>query len=83
MYLEAERAHLIRELMRMRESKGDIAGAAEASQEIQVEVCNSLNSAEKGEFLLEQVRPSTIYHLDSIKPGSRRLGSSPSYDSKG
>ena len=36
-------------------SKGDIDGAAAASQEIQVEVCNALSSREKAEFLLEQV----------------------------
>ena len=55
MYLEGERAFLIREVMRMKESKGDIDGAAAASQEIQVEVCNALSSREKAEFLLEQV----------------------------
>ena len=54
MYLEGERASLIREVMRMKESKGDIDGAAAASQEIQVEVCNALSSREKAEFLLEQ-----------------------------
>ncbi|KAK8823875.1 hypothetical protein WA538_001163 [Blastocystis sp. DL] len=58
MYLEAERARLLRELMRLRESKGDIAGAAAASRELQVEVCNSLSSREKAEFLLEQIRLS-------------------------
>ena len=55
MYLEGERASLICEVMRMKESKGDIDGAAAASQEIQVEVCNALSSREKAEFLLEQV----------------------------
>ena len=55
MYVEGERASLIREVMRMKESKGDIDGAAAASQEIQVEVCNALSSREKAEFLLEQV----------------------------
>ena len=58
MYLEGERASLIREVMRMKESKGDIDGAAAASQEIQVEVCNALSSWEKAEFLLEQVLTS-------------------------
>lgn len=53
--MEGERASLIREVMRMKESKGDIDGAAAASQEIQVEVCNALSSREKAEFLLEQV----------------------------
>ena len=53
--MEGERASLIREVMRMKESKGDIDGAAAASQEIQVEVCNALSSRKKAEFLLEQV----------------------------
>ena len=39
----------------MKESRGDVEGAAAASQEIQVEVCNALSSREKAEFLLEQV----------------------------
>ena len=55
MFLEKERAQLIREVMRMKESRGDVEGAAAASQEIQVEVCNALSSREKAEFLLEQV----------------------------
>ena len=55
MFLEKERAQLIREVMRMKESRGDVEGAAAASQEIQVEVCNALSSWEKAEFLLEQV----------------------------
>ena len=41
--------------MRMKEEKGDLQGAAAASQEIQVEVCNALSSQEKAEFLLVQV----------------------------
>ena len=45
---------LLRELMRLRESRGDLEGAA-AGREIQVEVCNALSSREKAEFLLEQV----------------------------
>ena len=55
MFLEKERAQLIREVMRMKESRGDVEDAAAASQEIQVEVCNALSSREKAEFLLEQV----------------------------
>ena len=60
MFLEKERAQLIREVMRMKESRGDVEGAAAASQEIQVEVCNALSSREKAEFLLEQVM--TAHH---------------------
>ena len=41
--------------MEMRESRGDLEGAAIASREIQVEVCNALSSREKAEFLIEQV----------------------------
>ena len=44
----------------MKESRGDVEGAAAASQEIQVEVCNALSSREKAEFLLEQVM--TAHH---------------------
>ncbi|KAK8816660.1 hypothetical protein WA577_002006 [Blastocystis sp. JDR] len=62
MFLEKERAQLIREVMRMKESKGDVEGAAAASQEIQVEVCNALSSREKAEFLLEQIRLSQLVH---------------------
>ena len=60
MFLEKEIAQLIREVMRMKESRGDVEGAAAASQEIQVEVCNALSSREKAEFLLEQVM--TTHH---------------------
>ena len=63
MFLEKERAQLIREVMRMKESRGDVEGAAAASQEIQVEVCNALSSREKAEFLLEQVL--TPHHPDA------------------
>lgn len=52
--------------MRMKESKGDIQGAALASQEIQVEVCNALSSRDKAEFLLEQVILFFIYY-DQIR----------------
>lgn len=77
MYLEAERAMLLRELMRMRESVGDLPGAAAASQEIQVEVCNSLSSREKAEFLLEQVGDLVGCHSDSSVSGGGRLGPRP------
>ena len=61
--------------MRMKESKGDIEGAAAASQEIQVEVCNALSSFEKAEFLLEQVFIRSVFDsIDSIVSGCRRLG---------
>lgn len=61
--------------MRMKESKGDIKGAAAASQEIQVEVCNALSSFEKAEFLLEQVFiHSVLDSIDSVVSGCRGLG---------
>ena len=75
MYLEAERARLLRELMRLRESKGDIAGAAAASRELQVEVCNSL--------LLEQVGGVSWWDVDSSESGGKRLGSRSADDSEG
>ena len=64
--------------MRMRESVGDIEGAAAASQEIQVEVCNALSSYEKAEFLIEQVRDRWWYKshpIDPLVPGRGRLDS--------
>ena len=70
--------------MRMKESTGDIEGAALASQEIQVEVCNALNSYEKADFLLEQVRFRIF--SDSLDPplsSCWRLGTRSSYHSEG
>ena len=75
MFLEKERAQLIREVMRMKESRGDVEGAAAASQEIQVEVCNALSSREKAEFLLEQVlTPESSSCVDPPEPAGARLG---------
>ena len=83
MYLEAERARLLRELMRLRESKGDIAGAAAASRELQVEVCNSLSSREKAEFLLEQVGVVSLWDLVSSESCGVLMGSRSADDSEG
>ena len=83
MYLEAERARLLRELMRLRESKGDIAGAAAASRELQVEVCNSLSSREKAELLLEQVSALPCWDVDPSEPGGGRLGPRSADDPEG
>ena len=70
--------------MRMKESKGDIQGAAAASQEIQVEVCNALNSYEKADFLLEQVSIHLfILFIDSFMSGCWRLGSCSPHNSEG
>ncbi|KAK8793484.1 hypothetical protein WA158_004843, partial [Blastocystis sp. Blastoise] len=60
MTIENERTHLVLRLVAMKESHGDIQGAATTSQEISVEICNTLSPREKAEFLLEQIRLSQI-----------------------
>jgi len=56
MYLEAERARLTRTVAIIKESAGDIAGAADALQEVHVETYGSISKREKVEFILEQMR---------------------------
>ncbi|KAI9217773.1 PCI domain-containing protein [Blastocladiella britannica] len=55
-YVEVERARLTRILATMRETDGDIAGAADILQELQVETFGSMDKREKTDFLLEQMR---------------------------
>lgn len=55
-YLELERAQLTRDLARIREDGGDVAGAAQVLQEVQVETVGSMTSQEKTEFVLHQMR---------------------------
>lgn len=61
MNIENERTHLILRLVKMKEDQNDIKGAALTSQEVNIEVANTLTSREKAEFLLEQVRYSFLY----------------------
>ncbi|KAI9164403.1 proteasome regulatory particle subunit [Blastocladiella emersonii ATCC 22665] len=55
-YVEVERARLTRILAGIREADGDIPGAADILQELQVETFGSMEKREKTDFLLEQMR---------------------------
>eukprot|EP01135_Chromosphaera_perkinsii_P003402 Nk52_evm26s242 gene=Nk52_evmTU26s242 len=55
-YVEIERARLTRKLASIKETDGDIAGAADTLQELQVETFGSMDKREKVEFILEQMR---------------------------
>ncbi|CAH8824826.1 unnamed protein product [Trichobilharzia szidati] len=55
-YVETERARLTKELARIKESHGDIDGAATVLQDLQVETFGSMEKREKVEFMLEQMR---------------------------
>jgi 26S proteasome regulatory subunit N5 len=55
-YVELEGARLTRRLARIREAKGDVEGAAEIMQELQVETFGGMERAEKFDFILEQMR---------------------------
>jgi len=56
MYLEAERARLTRAMAILKESAGDVVGAADVLQEVHVETYGSISKREKVEFILEQMR---------------------------
>ncbi|KAL6576066.1 26S proteasome non-ATPase regulatory subunit 12 A [Orobanche hederae] len=55
-YVEIERARLIKKLAKIREEQGLIADAAELMQEIAVETFGAMAKTEKIAFILEQVR---------------------------
>lgn len=55
-FLETERVKLTRVLAVMKESDGDIPGAADVLQEVHVETYGSLSKREKVDFILEQIR---------------------------
>ncbi|XP_014284688.1 26S proteasome non-ATPase regulatory subunit 12 [Halyomorpha halys] len=55
-YVEVERARLTHKLAKMKELEGDITGAANIMQELQVETYGSMNKREKVELILEQMR---------------------------
>jgi 26S proteasome regulatory subunit N5 len=55
-FVEVERARLTRRLAKMKEDEGDVAGAADVLQELQVETFGSMEKREKTDFILEQVR---------------------------
>ncbi|GER48997.1 26S proteasome regulatory subunit family protein [Striga asiatica] len=55
-YVEIERARLVRKLAKIKEEQGQIAEAAELMQEIAVETFGAMAKTEKIAFILEQVR---------------------------
>jgi len=55
-YVEVERARLVRQLAKIKEASGDIDAAAEAMQEVAVETFGAMAKTEKVAFILEQVR---------------------------
>jgi 26S proteasome regulatory subunit N5 len=66
MYLEAERARLTRTLAIIKESSGDIPGAASVLQDVHVETYGSISKREKIEFILEQMR-LTLLKRDYVR----------------
>lgn len=66
MYLEAERARLTRTMAILKESAGDVAGAADVLQEVHVETYGSISKREKIEFILEQMR-LTLLKKDYVR----------------
>ncbi|KAL7223412.1 hypothetical protein ACSBR1_024961 [Camellia fascicularis] len=56
MYVEIERARLIKKLAKLKEEQGQIAEAADLMQEIAVETFGAMAKTEKIAFILEQVR---------------------------
>ncbi|XP_047314811.1 26S proteasome non-ATPase regulatory subunit 12 homolog A-like [Impatiens glandulifera] len=55
-YVEIERARLIKRLAKIKEEQGEIAEAAELMQEIAVETFGAMAKTEKIAFILDQVR---------------------------
>ncbi|GJP36110.1 hypothetical protein CLOM_g20635 [Closterium sp. NIES-68] len=55
-YVEIERARLVKRLARMKEAEGKVKEAAEAMQEVAVETFGAMAKTEKIDFILEQVR---------------------------
>lgn len=55
-YVEMEGARLTRRLAKVREEKGDLDGATEIMQELQVETFGGMERSEKFDFILEQMR---------------------------
>lgn len=55
-YVELERARLTHTLAKMKEEEGDVSGASDILQEVQIETVGSMEKGEKAEFLLEQLR---------------------------
>ncbi|KAF6000883.1 26S proteasome non-ATPase regulatory subunit 12 [Cyanidiococcus yangmingshanensis] len=56
LYLELERARLTKMLAEIKESAGDVAGAANVLNDLQIETFGTMERAEKWRFMLEQIR---------------------------
>jgi len=61
-YVEVERARLTKILAGIRESDGDIIGAANVMEELQVETYGTMEKREKVELILEQMRLCLATH---------------------
>ncbi|XP_001945478.1 26S proteasome non-ATPase regulatory subunit 12 [Acyrthosiphon pisum] len=55
-YVEVDRARLTQKLAQIKEDEGDVTGAANIIQELQVETYGSMKKQEKVELILEQMR---------------------------
>eukprot|EP00914_Ancora_sagittata_P022015 GHVO01043804.1.p1 GENE.GHVO01043804.1~~GHVO01043804.1.p1 ORF type:complete len:425 (+),score=97.10 GHVO01043804.1:161-1276(+) len=56
MFLEVERARIVKLQADIKEGEGDIAGAAAILQEVQVETFGGMSRRDKTEYILEQMR---------------------------
>jgi len=54
--VEVDRARLTQKLAQIKEDEGDVTGAANIIQELQVETYGSMKKQEKVELILEQMR---------------------------
>lgn len=55
-FVEVEKARLTKMLAEIKEKEGDVEGAAELLQEVQVETFTAMERREKTEYILEQMR---------------------------
>lgn len=55
-YVEVERARLVKILASMKEEEGEVAEAAKLLQDVQIETVGSMEAKEKIDFILEQMR---------------------------
>eukprot|EP00188_Purpureofilum_apyrenoidigerum_P002040 Plantae.Rhodophyta-Purpureofilum_apyrenoidigerum.ctg22121.p1 GENE.Plantae.Rhodophyta-Purpureofilum_apyrenoidigerum.ctg22121~~Plantae.Rhodophyta-Purpureofilum_apyrenoidigerum.ctg22121.p1 ORF type:complete len:454 (+),score=124.89 Plantae.Rhodophyta-Purpureofilum_apyrenoidigerum.ctg22121:110-1471(+) len=55
-FVELERARITRTIAEMKEREGDIDGACDIMQDMQVETYGTMDRREKTEFILEQIR---------------------------
>jgi len=67
-YVEAERARLTTALANIREAEGKVAEACDIMQELTVETISSMESREKAELLLQQMR-LTLAVQDWVRTG--------------